>query len=127
MATARQPLTFPVVGGGSLRLLAKPHERIRRRKSNAALITDFAALKKALMLCSTCVAKLPQRWMSRYGYRLLREMHTQGRCDYCQTYDTCDIFHHEQGGYVEEWDRLGLIETAIKNQQITIRDKRRVR
>ena len=127
MATARQPVTIALVGGASARLWAKPHEQKRRRKSNAALIADFAALKKALMLCATCEAKLPQRWMSRYGYRLLRDMHTQGRCDYCQTHDTCNIFHHEQGGYVEEWDRLGVIEASIKQQKIIIRDKRRVR
>ena len=84
------------------------------------MLADFMALKKALMLCGPCEARLPQRWMARYGYRLLRNMHTSGRCDLrgreCVGYGACNIYHHEEGGYVAEWDRLRTIEKAIEAQ-----------
>ena len=118
---------IPLAGGGTARLWKKPGETWRRSRSNSAFLSDFIAREKALMLCLSCLPKMPAKWMSRYGYRLLRNYHTEGHCDLCKTFTTCDMFHPEQGDYVKEWDRLGAIEASIKAQQVEIRDKRRVR
>lgn len=110
-----------------LQPLTALYGRVRRRKSNAALIADFKALGKCLLLCATCEAKLPMRWTSRYGYRLLGNMHAEGRCDYCQNQGPCDLYHPEDGGYARQWVQLERITTAAKAQAIAIRDTRRVR
>lgn len=101
--------------------------RIRRRKSDAALIADFKALGKSLLLCATCVAKLPRGWTSRYGYRLLGNMHAVGRCDYCQSHAPCDLYHPEDGDYTRQWVQWQAVQSAAAQQAIAIRDKRRVR
>ena len=119
--------TLPFLRPQHLRPLVPVYGRLRRRKSNAALIADFKALGKSLLLCGTCVAKLPWRWASRFGYRLLGNMHSIGRCDYCQNHGPCDLYHPEDGGYARQWVQLEQITSAARAQAVQMQDKRRVR
>ena len=122
---ARSPYV-PLASGGHARLWKQPGEAWRRLRSNAAFVSDFLARHKPLMLCAGCEQKMPGTWMSRYGYRLLRQFHGDGHCDYCKGFASCNIFHHEAEAYCQEWDRLARIEAAIAAQRVTIRDKRRI-
>lgn len=107
-----------LINGARATLARKPGQWWRRRRSNAALIQDFAALKKCLMLCASCERKMPYKWQGRYGYRLLHNMHSEGACDYCRTYNSCNLFHHSEGGYVEQWDRqTGILQRAAAQQR----------
>ena len=116
-----------LINGSPAQLARKPGEWWRRRRSNAAMIQDFASLKKAILLCKSCEGKMPWRWQDRYGYRKLHDMHTEGNCDYCRTYQSCDLFHHVEEGYFRQWEEQTGILTRAREQAIAIRDKRRIK
>lgn len=105
----------------------KPSETWSRRRSDAAMIYDRAARHVTILLCATCERKMPRTWGDRLGYRLLHHMHTQGHCDYCRTWESCNLFHHMEEGYYRQWEAQTRIVQAARDQQIAIRDKRRIR
>ena len=118
---------IPLIGGGMARLWKQPWETWRRRRSDAAMISDRAARHVTIMLCAPCEAKMPHKWTERLGYRMLHNMHTEGHCDYCRTHASCNLFHHMEEGYYQQWDAQTATLEAARHQQIAIRDKRRIR
>ena len=118
---------IPLVGGNVARIWKHPWETWTRRRSDAAMISDKASQHQAILLCASCEAKLPKKWTARYGYRLLHNMHTEGHCDYCRTYASGNLYHHEDEGYCRQWVQQTAHLDAAREQQIAIRDKRRIR
>lgn len=112
---------------GRLKQWARPGERWRRRRSDAAMLSDFMALEKCLLLCLSCQRKMPHGWTGRYGYRCLHAFHTDGSCDYCKTYQSCDLYHQMEGGYYQQWNQQTTLLENARQQQIAIRDRRRIK
>lgn len=113
---------------GAKKPYAKPVGRVRRRKSNAALVSDFIALRKPLFLCKSCQWRMPVFWKRRYGYWSIAGLWADScRCDSCQRTEACDIFHAEGGGYLEEHFRADAIQGNAGDQQIAVRDGRRIK
>lgn len=125
------PLIIPLLGGGRLKVARKPGERWRRRKSNAAQISDLLALHKPVLLCATCERRFPQKWGEHYGYRRLHDMHTEGQCDFqgpdCDGYAACNLYHFVEAGYYRQYEQGNAVIAAAKRQQIELRDHRRIR
>lgn len=125
MASALQ--TLRTMTGAWLQPLSAPWGIKRRRAiADAAMVSHYAALQKPILLCLTCEAKMPRKWTERYGYRVLHDMHTEGECTYCRTYLSCNLYHHVEGDYCQEWVRHDQIRDAARQQQLLVRDRRRV-
>lgn len=105
----------------------RPGQWWRRSRSNAAMIQDFMALKKCIGLCQSCESKMPWRWEGKYGYRLVHNARSEGCCDFCREHALCNLFHHVEEGYCKQWEEhAGIVSRALE-QQIAIRDKRRIK
>lgn len=102
-------------------------ERFRRNRSNAARIQDFVTIRKALMLCKPCEHRLPSGWRKMWEYRVLPGYHCEGRCDYCQEHGALTMLVPEDGGYWQQHMSIGTISENWRQQQIAVRDRRRVR
>ena len=113
---------------GVQKLWRRPVGRVRRRRSNAALVSDFLSLRKTLFLCKSCERRMPMFWKRRYGYWAIAGFHADYcRCDSCQQTDACNIYHAEGGGYLEEHFRSETIQNNARSQQIAVRDGRRIK
>lgn len=101
---------------------------VRRKKSNASLVSDFMSLRKALYLCATCEWRMPMFWKRKYGYWRLPGFHgDESRCDSCQDYQPGNLYLSEEGGYLQEYFRTETIHNNARDQQLTIRDGRRIK
>lgn len=101
---------------------------VRRKKSNASLISDFMDLRKPLFLCKSCQWRMPVFWRRRYGYWKIAGFWAEAcRCTACQQTEPCDIFHAEGGGYLEEHFRADAIQGNARDQQVAVRDGRRIK
>jgi len=99
----------------------------RRGKLGSSVISDFVTLRKSLFLCATCVRAMPGNWARRWEYRLIPNMHSEWtRCDRCQLVGNADVFHPEDGGYFQEYQKLMGISTRAAAQQVAVRDHRRI-
>jgi len=99
---------------------------IRRRKSNAALIADFIALRKALMLCHSCEHRLPARWKSFYTYRLLPGFHGGGRCDMCRVDQPGNLYLPEDDTYMTGMVKNQRVMDNARRQQLARRAGKRI-
>ena len=107
---------------------AVPVGTVRRRKSNASLISDFIALRKTLCLCKTCEWRMPLLWKRRYGYWCLPGFHTDGsRCDGCQTVGPGNLYLAEEGGYLQQYFRAERIHANAQSQRLAVHDGRRIK
>lgn len=107
---------------------ARPVGHVRRKKSNASLISDFMTLRKPLFLCKSCQWRMPVFWRRRHGYWKIAGFWAEGtRCTSCQRTEACDIFYAEGGGYLEEHFRAETIVNNARSQQIAVRDGRRIK
>lgn len=124
MATANPDIiTTPA---GALKVWKQPWKWWRRRIADAAMLSHFIALKKTILLCASCEGKMPHKWFEHYGYRLLHNMHSQGSCTYCRKFESCNMYFYWNERYVQEWDAMERIHTHARDQQLAIRDKRRI-
>ena len=95
---------------------------IRRRRSNASMVADFLSLRKALMLCASCEARMPRRWLSLYTYRLLPSFHGVGRCDMCRVEQPGNLYLPEDDTYMTGWVKNERIVENARRQQQMLRD-----
>src|SRR5438132_14053242 len=51
---------------GRVKLWAQPGEHRRRTRSSGALLADMIALKKTLLFCAACEAKMGRHWATRH-------------------------------------------------------------
>ena len=103
--------------------------RVKRRgKLGSSVIANRLETRNSVFLCAPCLHKMPALWLRQYEYRQIENMHADGtRCDSCQDITSTDVFVAEDQGYWQQQQRLDGITKRSRDQQITIRDGRRIK
>jgi hypothetical protein len=101
--------------------------RFKRRRSNAAMVSDYLALRKAVLLCASCAWRMPYRWLSRYTYCKLPGFHGHGACTKCQEVQSGDLYLPEDDIYMTNWHENKKTEDAARRMRIAMSEGRRLR
>lgn len=101
--------------------------RFRRRRSNAAMLSDYISLRKAVTLCGRCESQMPRGWLSRVVYRLLPSFHGAGACTRCQEDGPCNIYLPEEDVYMTSYAAGHRLQGRAVQQQRAVRDPYRRR
>ena len=103
--------------------------RVKRRgKLGSSVIANRLEMRTSVFLCKACENKMPAQWLRQYEYRVIENMHAANtRCDACQNMDSTNVFVAEDGGYYQQQQRLDGITKRSRDQQLTIRDGRRIK
>jgi hypothetical protein len=99
----------------------------RRGKSGSSVVTDRLALRTSLFLCKSCEDKMPWRWMRRFEYRLISNLHAaETRCDNCQQVTSTNIFFPEDGAYYQEYQAMRRHEARTAAQRVQLQAGQRL-
>ena len=103
--------------------------RVKRRgKLGSSVIANRLELRASVFLCKPCENKMPVQWLRQYEYRVIENMHADGtRCDACQSITSTNVFVAEDQGYWQQQQRLDGITQRSREQQLMVRDGRRIR
>lgn len=115
------------VKGGGVIVRALPLFRWRRPDGLASMVRDLIALRKTLILCSSCEHKMPHHWDSRYNYAFVKGFHAEGSaCDYCRAQTTANMYCAVDGAYHQalEKARRSVEETRVRERKQYDRDRR---
>ncbi len=90
-----------------------PFFQWRRPDGRASFFTDRLGLRKSLSLCASCERyMLPRKWLDRYNYQLVRNVHGEGMgCDYCRADTTTNVYIPMEGTLAHE---VNVMEPSVK-------------
>ena len=116
---------FRVRGGGWIKK-AKPFFKWSRPDGLASMVRDLIALRKTLILCTSCEHKMPRKWESRYNYNFVKGFHAEGSaCDYCRAQTPVNMWCAVDGLYHQEMEkaRKSVEETYARERATYERDR----
>lgn len=99
----------------------------RRTQGMATFVRDLIDLRKPLILCSSCEAKMPRRWESRYNYEFYKGYFAEcSACDWCRLRYAANMYLPVEGEYHQERVRVNKLvaEVEERERQLFLKDRR---
>lgn len=98
--------------------------RWRRTDGLATFLRNMIDLRKTISLCHSCENRMPNRWLSRYNYELVKHLSAdECPCDYCRQTTSVNLFVAGEGEYFQNYDLGQRSVRATVARERALRDK----